>query len=181
MCDFISWIELDGRNYFLTKKELRTKRGKELMDYLGDHFYDDVKGHGAIDFYYELQGQGKHHECEDFSDPNNFPPEIVSALKNGAFDEIGLNSGLLNSTALAECEKARDAARVEYGKARDAARVEYEKARATARVECEKACDAARVECEKARATALAEYEKTIMSALWDLFRDPENRASAWR
>ena len=207
MCKLVSWTELDGQNYFLTKKELRTKRGKELREYLGNRYYDDVKGHGAIDFYYKLRGQGDHRECTDFSDPNNFPPEIVSALKNGAFEGIGLDSRLLNSAARTEYEKARDAARAEYKKAYDAAlaehekaydaafekarvaRAEYEKAydaafekaRDAARAEYEKACDAAWTKYEKARDAARAECEKTIMSAFWDLFRDPENRAEAWR
>ena len=192
MCKLVSWTELDGQNYFLTKKELRTKRGKELREYLGNRYYDDVKGHGAIDFYYELRGQGDHRECTDFSDPNNFPPEIVSVLKNGAFDGIGLDSRLLNSAARtdyekieqlawAESAKASAAALAEHDKSCDAAWTEYDKYYATAWTEYEKARDAAWTKYEKARDAARAECEKTIMSAFWDLFRDPENRAEAWR
>jgi hypothetical protein len=52
MCDFISWVDIDGVVFFITDKELRTKRGRDLMKYSG--WDTDVIGHGFIREYYEL-------------------------------------------------------------------------------------------------------------------------------
>jgi len=31
MCNFISWIEYDGKNYFIKNSDLETKEGKKLL------------------------------------------------------------------------------------------------------------------------------------------------------
>ena len=110
MCHFISWIDLEGQLYYLTSKELRSKRGKELKDYLGSAYAEDVVGHGAIDWYFDLKGLGVHRECTDFSSPANFPDEIVKAIKSGAFKGMGLCPEILNQSASAEYEKIRQSA-----------------------------------------------------------------------
>jgi len=84
MCEFISWKEMeDGRILFLTSDLIfNSKRGKELQRYDGTK--EDWLGHGAIQYYFELNGRdGVDRECDDFSSPNNFPPEIVTAIKAG--------------------------------------------------------------------------------------------------
>ena len=47
MCHFISWIDLDGQLYYLTSKELRSKRGKELKEYL-DSAYAETADNGSM-------------------------------------------------------------------------------------------------------------------------------------
>lgn len=106
MCDFISWIEYKGEILFLTKHELETTRGKALRKHLGSQFKNDVKGHGAIEWYYKLKDNvGAHKECEDFSNPKNFPAVIVKAIKAGDFCGIGIAENLLTKPAWAEYTK----------------------------------------------------------------------------
>lgn len=89
MCQFISWIEHDGKILFLTDDELSTPRGYELREYLGRQFNNDIIGHGAIRWYYHLNYyEGFDHECTDFTDSKNFPSEITQAIKQGLFEKI---------------------------------------------------------------------------------------------
>ena len=37
MCEFISWKEYKGKNYFLTNADLDTKEGRKLLKYLKDN------------------------------------------------------------------------------------------------------------------------------------------------
>ena len=68
MCEFISWIEKDGKNYWLTDKDIREKQWE---------FIDSV-GHEAIEKYFGIEG-GEHKET-----PLVFPPkEIVKDFQNG--------------------------------------------------------------------------------------------------
>lgn len=108
MCDFVSFYELKemcrassteslikytdkdnevGRFLFLTDDMVwNTKRGKELLDYdKGPNQECMANGHNAIAFYYELTGGGitnlSRREVYDFSNPEYFPPVIVTAIK----------------------------------------------------------------------------------------------------
>ena len=111
MCEFISWIEYKGEVLFLTKNELETSRGKALKKHLGSQFNNDVKGHGAIKWYYKMKpNSGGHKECTDFSVTKNFPKEIVSAIKKGNFGGIGIAEQLLTQPAWAEYEKIKQTA-----------------------------------------------------------------------
>jgi len=96
MCDFVSWIEFGDYILFLTNLDLETKRGRELMKFLGNKFDEDIKGHGAIEWYYELTIKGIHRECTDFSLPGNFPSKIVNAIKSGEMSYIGVPIDRLN-------------------------------------------------------------------------------------
>ena len=49
MCEFVSWIEYDGEEYFLTNADLETKAGRQLLK---SDVRDDLCGHGAIMAYY---------------------------------------------------------------------------------------------------------------------------------
>ncbi len=127
MCKPMSWIEYDGQIYFLTAKDLRTKEGREFKRYLGSAYKEDVVGHGAIDHFYGLKGQGVHHEVNDFTDPARFPQQIVAAIKAGAFHGMFICPQILTSPAWAEYGKIKASALAEYEKIRDAALAEYEK------------------------------------------------------
>jgi vacuolar-type H+-ATPase subunit E/Vma4 len=166
MCEFVSWIEIDGTNYFLTSKELKTKKGKELKQYLGSKYYEDICGHGAIDWYFELHGEGTHKECADFSSPKNFPNDIVKTIKSGSFLGIGITRQILTGPAWAEYEKIRGTALAEYEKIRGTALAEYEKISGPAWAEYEKISGTALAEYEKISGPAWAEYEK-IRGTAW--------------
>jgi len=125
MCQFISWKEYKGKNYFITSSELATKEGKKLLK---SEFKADLSGHGAIEHYYpELKGKGINKECRDFSTPKNFPKDIVEAIKKGKFEGIGICKEILTKPALAEYEKIEQSALAEYEKIRQSALAEYEK------------------------------------------------------
>ena len=118
MCQFCSWIEYKDDIYFLTSAELNTKEGRELRKYLGDQFYEDIKGHGAIDRYWGLNGKGRHKECEDFSKPSNFPKLIQEAIKAGKFRGIGVSEGLLTAPAGKAYQEAKATAWKAYQEAK---------------------------------------------------------------
>ena len=102
MCEFISWIEDCKEIYFLTCNDLNTKEGRKLVKELKDNksFYDDISGHGAIRKYFNLKlNQGKNKECSDFSNPNNFPPQIIKQIKNGNMQIISQGSNIFDSVA----------------------------------------------------------------------------------
>ena len=123
MCEFVSWIEKDGKCYFLTAADLASKRGKQLIKHCKND--DDLVGHGAIRWFYgEFKG-GKDRECTDFSSPNNFPREIVTAMLEGKFRGMGSPLAVLNRTALAKYEEIRRTARAKYKEIKQTAWAKY--------------------------------------------------------
>lgn len=145
MCQYLSWIEINDTFYYLTKKELNSKRGLELKAYLSDKYYEDVIGHGAIDWYFDLGEKGKNWECFDFSSPSNFPKEIAEAIKNCEFS-IGTGGGLLTSSAYAEFQKIVTVANEEYWKIVGAANTKFQTIVDAADTECDKIAYAAHEE-----------------------------------
>ena len=126
MCHFVSWKELGGKLYYLTCSDLSTKKGRELRRYLGTKFVDDIAGHGAIDWYFELNGKGTNKEVTDFSSPD-IPKEIAGKIKKGCFEEIGFNESLLNMAGKKAYEKITNTAFAEYVKIKNTAFAEYVK------------------------------------------------------
>ena len=163
MCNFVSWIEYKGKNYFLENKDLTTKQGKKLLD---DGYKDDIEGHGAIEHYYpELKGKGVHKECEDFSTPDNFPKEIVDALKDGRLSNIGIAVDILNTKGKQAYEEIVKSAWDEYDKINNSAWDEYEKIKKSARDEYNKIVKSTWDEYIKIKNSARDEYEKIEKSA----------------
>ena len=120
MCEFISWYESNGEVLFLTGDDVfNTKRGRELQKYSKE----DLCGHGAIVFYYDIRDTGKliPKECTDFSSPKNFPDEIVAAIKAGKMRGLDISFSLLSDAALEEYKKMEEAAWAEYKKIKQAA------------------------------------------------------------
>jgi len=107
MCDLASWKKTaDGKIYFMDNIA--------LAKYRRDHPEKsaiDCRGHAAIEEYYCCGGID--HECTDFSTPDNFPSEIVSAIKAGrmskhnVFPEGLIQPGSLD--AIPEIKEARSA------------------------------------------------------------------------
>ena len=174
MCQFISWIEYENKNYFLTDKDLESKEGKSLIEFLGNNFQEDIKGHGAIRTYFNGGNQelgkklqwGKEKENTDLSSPDNFPPEIVLSIKEGQMSRIGASLDLLNDKGKEEYNKIKDQALAEYKKITDPAWAECKKITDPAWAECKKITDQAWAECKKITDPALAEYKK-IKDQAW--------------
>src|SRR3990167_5492912 len=156
MCQFVSWIEHDNKNYFLTEKDLVSKEGRAFLKANGTV---DIQGHGAIRAIYpELGGLGIDKEVSDFKSPENFPKDIVKAIKNGDFDGVGICLDILNSEGMAE-----------YKKINQPALAKYEKINQSARAECEKIRQSAWAKYEKINQPAWAEYDKIKQSAFWKI------------
>lgn len=158
MCQFVSWIEQDKFKIhqedkiirlcgieeavlFLTGEDVfETEKGKRLQKYCEDE--EDYIGHGAIRHYYGLSMSGGiNKECTDFSTPDNFPPDVVAAIKLGKMRGLRITSDVLemlkpsvikNHLKICKVSAAYDKAREAYDKARvihgEAWRV-YDKAR----------------------------------------------------
>ena len=179
MCQFISWVEGDKKNYFITGEQLfNTIRGKALQKKFDR---EDWLGHSAIRYYYRLRYVGEDREQTDFSSPNNFPTEIAEAIKQGKFRGIAVVAQLLSQPALAEYEKIKQPALAEYRKIEQPALAEYEKIKQQALAKYRKIKQQALAEYRKIEQPALAEYEKIKQQAFWDLFKKSENRNPAWR
>ena len=199
MCEFISWIEYENKNYFLTDKDLESKEGKSLIKFLGNNFQEDIKGHGAIRTYFNGGNQelgkklqwGEDKENTDLSSPDNFPPEIVLAIKEGRMSRIGMSLDLLNDKgkdkykkitdpALAEYKKIKDQALAEYNKITDPALAEYNKITDPAWAEYNKIKDPALAEYNKIKDQAWAEYNKIKYQAFWKIFSQKKYRNPLW-
>mgnify|MGYP001614189627 CR=1 FL=1 len=94
MCEFISWVEKEGRVYFLTQDLIHnTPRGDEIQRRFPGS--GEIIGHAAIRAYFELDESGVSKEQTDFGTPNNFPPVIVEAIKKDELRGDGFPQGLL--------------------------------------------------------------------------------------
>ena len=119
MCDFMSWIEYNGELYYLTDKQLKDKRGLKLKKYIQQDYKEEIIGHGAIRYYYDIpNGKGKNVECTDFSTQKIFPEEIRKKLKLGMITQFGLDCRMLSQSALAEYKKIWQFSSAEYEKIR---------------------------------------------------------------
>ena len=191
MCEFVSWVEHEDKLYYLTANLLNTKEGRDLKKFLGTAYAEDIKGHGAIEHYFGIKG--KHCECTDFSSPNNFPAEIVKAMKSGAFRGIGIpdESQVLTKKAYADYESKRDSIYADYESKRDSLYADYQSKRDSLYADYESKRDSIYADYESKRAPLYADYESKRDSLyadyqskradlFWDIFMDKNNRARAW-
>jgi hypothetical protein len=160
MCHFVSWKRNPENNaiLFLTRPDLDNKRGRETAKHCGNNA--DLVGHGAIEFFYEIEpDKFAHEECTDFSKPSNFPAEIAEAIRAGKFRGMGCPDGLLNKRAQArfkkaivpaqaECDAKCNAAYDEYNTKCSAAYDEYDAKCNAAWDEYDAKCNAAWDECD---------------------------------
>ena len=159
MCKFISAIKKDNNYFYLTKQDLKGKRFKEFKEH-NPNWYEDIKGHGAIEFFYpELKGKGSHWECRYFFSPNNFPACIVEDIKKGNFEGIGVCLDILNKEGLEEYEKIQRPALEEYRKIEQSALIEY----------------------RKIQLHALEEYRKIEQFAFWKIAVQKKYRKKQWK
>ena len=170
MCEFVSWVEHENTLYYLTANLLNTKEGRSLKKFLGANYYEDIKGHGAIEHYFGIKG--KHHECTDFSSPKSFPKEIVEAMKAGAFRGIGIPeaSQVLTENAWADYCSKRAPLDADYVSKLAPLDADYESKRAPIYADY-----------ESKLAPIYADYESKRTDLFWDIFMDKKNRAKAWK
>jgi hypothetical protein len=205
MCQFISYIKKEGEIYFLTTKDIESKKGKELRDYCKND--EDLKGHGAIRKFFDFTG-GKEFECEDFSTPDNFPPQIVSAIKKVKFSRwFGpVPKGILRAPLYADYQKKlaplyadhekklaplyADYQKklaplyADYQKKLAPLYADYQKKRAPLYADYQKKLAPLDADHEKKRDTLDADYQKkrdTLDAETWMLATKTKNRTAAWR
>jgi hypothetical protein len=189
VCEFISWKEIkcpDGSTQilFLTYDDIHnTSRGLELRNHTTG---DDLRGHGAIDFYYQLNGKGKNRECTDFSTPDNFPKEIVVALKAGLMRGVSdyFPNRLLTAALDADYKAKTAPLYADYEAKRAPLDADYKAKRAA--LDADYKAKRAPLDADyKAKTAALyADYKAKrapLDDAQWDLFLNPDNRCNAWK
>jgi len=185
MCECISWIEKRDKVYYLTGKQLFSKKGLAFIKENGIH-PADYCGHGTIRKWYRIDsGDGVDKECTDFSTPKNFPSVIVKAIKNGDFRGMGTPRELLTPQSYAHIPEAakaeanRKKAYANWDKADSAWNIAY-----ADRNIADSVWNIAYVDRKKAEANrniACANWNKVVSPFFWDLFAIPENRVKAWQ
>ena len=183
MCKLISWIEKNYKNYFLTGKQVYESPTGEALKKWSSNIEEDKTGHGAIRFYYELEG-GRERECTNFSTPDNFPADIVLAIKNGEMRGMGTAKGLLLPALDEDYQAKRKPLDEDYQAKRNALDGDYQ-AKCKPLDEDYQAKRKPLYEDYQAKRKPLYEdYQakcKPLYDKFWDLFADPANRAEAWR
>ena len=185
MCEFISAVKGTGKAgnnkwYYLTHDLIHnTPTGQLLQQKYGGA---DLLGHSAIREYFALRdGWGENWECTDFSTPNNFPDEIVSAIKRGEFRGLGHPSALLTEPAEKLYNETIDTAWKLYEETIAPVRKLYEETLATAWKLYNETIDTAGKLYDETIDTAWKVQNETVDTAFWDFFAVADNRAKAWR
>ena len=90
MCEYVSWIEKDGKLLYLSDDDVYSSHGRKKLSGLQDN---DAIGHGAIRAYYGLaRYEGTDHERTDWW-ARDLPDEIKSHVRSGRCVKI-LREGL---------------------------------------------------------------------------------------
>ena len=106
MCEFISWVEFQGKILFLNDKRMSEKESKMRVKFPDK---SERVGHGAIRWYYSLgDNDGVQKECTDFSSPSNFPKEIVREFKAGRMRYSIPSDFSIGQILIATSQKAYD-------------------------------------------------------------------------
>lgn len=139
----------------------------------------------------------------NFSSPNNFPPEIAQTIKDGSFSQIAVvprplrkEEDILTESARKEYEKVKKAGYDKYQKVIRAAwaklKIEDEKVPKVElpqgsegwleqkKIEAQQK-EALHAQYYRTEASAYKEYHTKIKSKFWGLFSDVENRGELWR
>ena len=178
MSVFISWVEHDGKNWFLTKNELFTERGKKLIIHCDSIV--NIVGHKAIRWYYNFKG-GFNKECSDFTNPNRFPPEIVQAIKDGLFEGMGIAPEILTKEAQEKYRKVEQQAWEECDRKERQAWEECNRKEQQAGGTYNKITQQAQEEYGKIVQQAQEEYRRIAQQMFWLLSKNPNNRIEVWK
>ncbi len=209
MCDFASWKEYKDKIWFIRGSNLAGKDGEKMRDYLKEHYWHDICGHGAIQHYWGIpEGKGINKECTDFSTPDNFPSAIVEAIKAGDFANVGIVPAEILTEEGKILLAKQDPLWSRYSKAREAydkawkaydrAREVYNKARKVfikageacnraqeAYIKAGEACNRAQEAYIKAR-KVYSDTKKACMEAQrthigWNIVKQAKYRVAAWQ
>lgn len=174
MCHFMSWTKYRssiGKEVilFLTDNDIyNTKRGGELIKYCQNP--QDLVGHGAIDFYYEIAKKGGIHEqCTDFSTPENFPQEVAECLKAGKMKRMGVMEEALTVDARQKYSEELVPLQLRLNEIENPAWKEYEAILNRANSEYNKIKDPALEGYKKIIALTRREYNRTVDLAYKEL------------
>jgi archaellum component FlaG (FlaF/FlaG flagellin family) len=162
MCEFISWIAINEKAYFLTKAQMDSPQGQALkLRFPGK---GELLGHGAIRAYYEIDG-GVELELTDFLSPDNFPDVIVRAIKRGDFRGIAQPLGPLSPSAQKKYEAVADTAQKKYKAVADTAQKQYEAVVDPAQKKYKAVADTAQKQYEAVADPAQKKYEAVVGTA----------------
>lgn len=183
MCHFVSWIKYDGASYFLTNNDFLNGPGRELLT---DGYFEDIAGHGAIlKVYPELMHKKSaiHNECESFNSPNNFPKEIVQAIKSGKLSLAGKPVDVLTSAAKKEYAKLERQINTEFSKKCSQSYDYKEMTLIQARDSKRSDKMASAIECSFSllEDSLSRERELKLSSAFSKIIKKKENRVPAWK
>jgi len=169
----LSYTEYGGTRYFLTANCLNTPEGRSLRRVIpAERWPSDCMGHGPLEHYFRIPaGQGIRREIVNFSDPSAIPDDIRDALTRGAFVDIGVPclDQWYNMIQCGACPAVDD-----YYNRLIQALITRERGREDART------GAPWAHYRKAE----REFDVLALEAsgsFWTAFRDPANRAPAWR
>ena len=192
MCQFVSWIKKGDKVYFLTARQIfETTRGKQLQKWCSNP--DDYVGHEAIRFYYRIaEGAGDDGECSDFSTPDNFPSEIVKAIKEGKLRGLGQTpEGLLAPPAYKDYLAKKDQLHKDYQTNADQLHKDYQakvdplfEDYLAKKDQLHKDCQAKVDPLFEDYLAKVGQLRKDYLAKAdqlyWDLFAIPENRNHKW-
>ena len=162
MCKPINWLEFEnGKVLYLTDEEIfHTERGKALREYCQNK--DDLVGHGAIRWYYEVNG-GEEKEVNDFIDPASFPAPILADFVSGKMKKMILDLTpcivILSKPAWEQYMAVKQAAWEQYEAVKQPAWEQY----------------------LAVKQPAWEQYLAVEQAAFWNLLMNPENRVKLWQ
>jgi hypothetical protein len=165
MCEFVSWIEHEGNIYYLNDDCLRDKKGRELKKHLGKQYNEDIKGHGAIRYYYDIKDYVGINKEYTGTDLKEYPVEILNDIKRCKFKKIGFNINFLTQPAWEKYKAMKQPAREKYEAVEQQAWEKYYAVRQQA--------------WEKYKAViqpAWEKYEAVEQQVFWDIFKIKKNR-----
>ena len=179
MCEFISWKSFEGKNYFLTNDDLNTKEGEKLLK---PEVIADLCGHGAIEsYYFELKGKGSNMECIDFSSPDNFPKEILKAIKLGKFSRFGVCLDILNDVGRKKYKEIEALAWKKYKEIEAPAWKKYEEIEALALKKYKEIKAPAWKKYEEIEAPAWKKYKEITRKEFWKIAKQKKYRKDIWK
>jgi len=173
MCEFVSWIKLKGKILYLNDDCLRDKKGKEMKRHGDEHFQNDVQGHGAIMWYFDLKdNKGVNEESESIN-TKDYPEQIVEDIKNCKMSLIGYNFRFLTDSALKDYLAIKNSAEKKYLAIKSSAYKDFSTIINPTNEDHEATGYILNSACK--------DYESITMPTFWELFKLKKNRIKQWQ
>lgn len=182
ICEFVSWIEHNGKVLFLNDARMKEKEQQMKVKYPDK---SERQGHGAIRWYYGLlDNQGVNKECTDFIKLNNFPPIITKAIKTGKMTYGTVQQGLLLDAIYAKRQPERDTIYAKRQPEQDAIYTKWQQERDAIYTKWQPELDAINAKWQQERDALNTKWQPewdAINAKYWKLFRNPKNRQPQWK